>query len=86
MSVHHRHTAAPNEDRNDWSNIRALIPYLWEYRGRVLFALSSLVLAKVANVGVPLVLKELVDTLGVEMDVLVVLPGSEERRVGRECR
>ena len=76
MSVHHRHTAAPNEDRKDWSNIRALVPYLWEYRGRVLFALSSLVLAKVANVGVPLVLKELVDTLGAEVDVLVVLPVS----------
>jgi ATP-binding cassette subfamily B protein len=74
MSVHHRHTSAPTENRKDWANIRALMPYLWEYRGRVLLALSSLVLAKVANVGVPLVLKELVDKLDVQMDLLVVLP------------
>ncbi|MDT8385449.1 MAG: ABC transporter ATP-binding protein/permease [Gammaproteobacteria bacterium] len=74
MSVHHRHTAAPSKDRKDWSNIRALLPYLWEYRGRVLLALASLVLAKVANVGVPLVLKELVDRLDVEVDVMVALP------------
>jgi ATP-binding cassette subfamily B protein len=74
MSAHHRHTSAPSGDRKDWSNIRALIPYLWEYRGRVLLALSSLVLAKVANVGVPLVLKQLVDQLGMKVDVLVALP------------
>lgn len=72
MSAHHRYTAAPTEDREDWANIRALLPYLWEYRGRVLLALGSLVLAKVANVGVPLVLKELVDVL--DMDIIVALP------------
>jgi ABC-type transport system involved in Fe-S cluster assembly fused permease/ATPase subunit len=74
MSAHHRHTSAPSGDRKDWANIRALIPYLWEYRGRVLLALSSLVLAKVANVGVPLVLKALVDQLGTKVDILVALP------------
>lgn len=74
MSVHHRHTSAPSGDRKDWANIRALMPYLWEYRGRVLLALSSLVLAKVANVGVPLVLKALVDQLGTKVDILVALP------------
>jgi len=40
----------------------------------VLLALSSLVLAKVANVGIPLVLKGLVDQLDVEADMMVVLP------------
>ncbi len=75
MSAPHRYTDAPTENRKDWANIRALMPYLWEYRGRVLLALSSLILAKVANVGVPLVLKELVDKLDVDAgDMLLALP------------
>ena len=43
--------------------MRKLTPFLWDYRGRVLLALASLILAKLANVGVPLVLKEIVDVL-----------------------
>ncbi len=75
MSAHYSYTAAPSADRNDWANIRALLPYLWEYRGRVLLALGCLVLAKVAGVGVPLALKELVDRLDVSTDqVFVALP------------
>jgi len=52
------------------------MPYLWEYRGRVLIALSCLVLAKVANVGVPLMLKSLVDYLDIDPDekMLLVMP------------
>jgi ATP-binding cassette subfamily B protein len=52
------------------------MPYLWEYRGRVLLALSCLVTAKIANVGVPLVLKALVDHLDLDLkdNMLVVLP------------
>jgi ATP-binding cassette subfamily B protein len=38
-----------------------MLPFLWEFRGRALFALSCLILSKVANVGVPIVLKEIVD-------------------------
>ena len=49
--------------RGDWATIRTLLPYLWEYKGRVLAALACLALAKVANVGVPLLLKEIVDSL-----------------------
>ncbi|MCF6211435.1 MAG: ABC transporter ATP-binding protein/permease [Gammaproteobacteria bacterium] len=75
MSAHYSYTAAPSADRNDWANIRALLPYLWEYRGRVLLALGCLILAKVANVGVPLALKGLVDQLDVSTDqVLVAFP------------
>jgi len=74
MSIHLRHTDAPSADRNDWSNIRSLLPYLWEYKGRVLVALSCLVLAKVANVGVPMILKSLVDYLDIETSLMVVLP------------
>lgn len=53
----------PHRDRNDWRNLCRLLPLLWDYRGVVLLALTCLVLARLANVGVPLVLKEVVDTL-----------------------
>jgi ATP-binding cassette subfamily B protein len=49
-----------------------LLPYLWEWRGRVGFALACLVLAKVAQVGVPLVLKAIVDGLDRERALLAV--------------
>jgi ATP-binding cassette, subfamily B, heavy metal transporter len=49
--------------RGDWQTVRTLLPYLLAYRGRVLLALGCLVAAKLANVGVPLVLKEIVDRL-----------------------
>ena len=53
----------PPAKRNDWKTIRALIPYLWEFKGRVIAALTLLILAKLSNVAVPLVLKEIVDAL-----------------------
>jgi len=49
--------------RGDWGTVKILVPYLWEFRGRVSLALACLVTAKVANVGVPLVLKEIVDSM-----------------------
>jgi ATP-binding cassette subfamily B protein len=48
---------------NNLKTISALLPYLWEFKGRVVLALGLLILAKLANVSVPLVLKEIVDTL-----------------------
>jgi ATP-binding cassette, subfamily B, heavy metal transporter len=54
-------TAAPR--RREWRVVPMLLPYLWEYRWRVLIALACLITAKLANVGVPLVLKEVVDGL-----------------------
>ncbi|PKO72504.1 MAG: metal ABC transporter permease [Betaproteobacteria bacterium HGW-Betaproteobacteria-14] len=56
----------------DWETIRSLIPYIWAYRGRVLFALACLIAAKMANVGVPLVFKGVVDAFTAEKAVLVV--------------
>jgi len=53
-----------------------MVPYLWEYRGRALFALSCLILAKVANVGIPLVLKDIVDYLQNTDVAQLVLPMS----------
>jgi ATP-binding cassette subfamily B protein len=53
----------PSAPRSDWATLRKLLPYVWEWRWRVLAALGFLVAAKLANVGVPLVLKDLVDAL-----------------------
>ena len=55
--------AAP---RSDWSTLKKLIPYVWQWRWRVAVALSFLVAAKLSNVGVPLVLKQLVDALSLK--------------------
>ena len=54
-------TAQVHKDRRDWHNLHSMLPFLWEFRGRALFALSCLVLSKAANVGIPVVLKELID-------------------------
>jgi len=54
---------APAPQRSDWSTLTRLFPYLWQYKWRVGFALAFMVAAKVANVGVPLLLKELVDAM-----------------------
>ena len=50
-------------ERSDWGTLAKLLPYLWQYRWRVGIALGFLLMAKVANVGVPLLLKNLVDSL-----------------------
>ncbi|MDV6345468.1 ABC transporter ATP-binding protein/permease [Nitrosomonas sp. Is37] len=63
----------PPSNRNDWKTIRSLLPYLWEFKGRVIAALMLLLLAKLANVSVPLVLKEIIDALD-QPKALVVLP------------
>ena len=49
--------------RSDWATLQRLLPYLWRYKWRVIFALTFMVAAKMANVGVPLLLKELVDAM-----------------------
>ncbi len=56
----------------DWHTIGTLLPYLWAYRGRVLAALAALIGAKVANVGVPLLLKRIVDSLDPQLAILTV--------------
>lgn len=49
--------------RSDWATLKTLFPYLWRYKPRVIIALSCMVLAKVANVSIPLILKHIVDHL-----------------------
>lgn len=59
--------AAPNtnpaKERSDWATLKTLIPYLMAYRLRVAFALACLLMAKMANVAVPVSLKGIVDRL-----------------------
>ena len=61
--------------RGDWQTIGTLLPYLLAYRGRVLLALGCLIAAKLANVGVPLLLKEIVDRLTADaQNGMLILP------------
>ncbi len=67
-------TEKEHSNREDWRNIRAMMPYIWEYRGRVLVALICLVISKLAMVGVPIVLKYIVDGLNAAPGKTLVLP------------
>src|SRR3569832_464415 len=73
----HPEPAANQSTRNDWVTIKTLLPYLWTYKWRVSLALVFLIGAKLANVGVPLVLKKLVDSMTVTAahpQAMLVLP------------
>src|SRR5438552_13854686 len=59
--------------RGDWHTVRTLLPYLLAYKGRVFLALACLVAAKLANVGVPLVLKQIVDRLTAPAELVLPL-------------
>ena len=68
---------APGAKRSDWGTLTRLFPYLWEYKWRVMLALGFMVGAKLANVGVPLLLKRLVDALSIKpgsTSALLVVP------------
>jgi ATP-binding cassette subfamily B protein len=55
--------------------LRTLWPYLTEFPGRVALAMACLLIAKLAGVALPMVLKHLVDSLDIGKDVsLFVLP------------
>jgi len=56
-------TELPDSRPSDVRTLRSLMPFLWDYRGRVLLALAFLILSKAANVGIPLILKDIVDSL-----------------------
>ena len=77
-SGHHRGGAdSKTPQRGDWRVIRDLLPYLLEYRLRVIVALSCLVAAKFANLGIPIVMKELIDSLDIKAtssQALLVVP------------
>ncbi|MBI5007827.1 MAG: ABC transporter ATP-binding protein/permease [Nitrosomonadales bacterium] len=69
---HYSHTPAA-ATRTDWKVIRSLLPYLLEFKWRVAFVILLLVLAKLANVVVPLALKEIVDAMS-KPQAMLVLP------------
>ena len=66
---HHSHATepspqgVPSKQRSDRETVRRLLPYLWTYKWRVLAALTFMVGAKLANVSVPLLLKDLIDAM-----------------------
>ncbi|VAW61362.1 Efflux ABC transporter, permease/ATP-binding protein mlr7818 [hydrothermal vent metagenome] len=63
MQTSYRPVEAPHKERKDLLNLKRMLPFLWSYKGRVLIALASLMLAKLATVGIPLILKDIVDVL-----------------------
>ena len=70
MHPSHAHSASAEtrsaKSRTDWATIGKLLPYLWRYRWRVSFALGFMLCAKLSNVGIPLLLKSLVDDLAIK--------------------
>ena len=68
------HKAAPTQklQGSEWHAVGALLPYVLEYKWRVALALVCLIVAKLANVGVPLVMKSVVDRLDAQTALLAV--------------
>ena len=69
--------AQPAPARSDKDTLKRLFPYLWDYKWRVLAALSFVLAAKLGNVGVPLLLKTLVDAMSLKpgnVQVVLVVP------------
>ncbi|RQO80506.1 ABC transporter ATP-binding protein/permease [Acidovorax sp. FJL06] len=70
--------ASPAQAPSDWATLHRLLPYLWQYKWRVIAAIVFMVGAKFANVGVPLLLKTLVDAMSLQPGdpaALLVVPG-----------
>jgi len=63
----------PLQEIHVWQTVRKLFLYLWQYRFRVVAALLCLVAAKLANVGVPLIFKDMIDGLSGEVLALPVM-------------
>ncbi len=66
---HHGHSSPAEpagsvpQERSDGRTLQRLLPYLWTYKWRVIIALVFMVGAKLANVSVPILLKDLIDTM-----------------------
>lgn len=62
-------------DQVNWASLKQLFPYLLEFRGRIALALLCLVGAKLASVGLPFILKNIVDGLNLVGEAgLVIVP------------
>ena len=67
----------PHADRDDFANLKKLSPYIWRYSKRVGLALTCLLVAKLATVCIPLVLKGIIDRLDIQIqgqNALLVAP------------
>ena len=62
----------PVPELHTWITLRTLLPYIWRYRLRVIAALSCLIGAKIANVSVPMIFKEMIDNLSVTQQTLAM--------------
>ena len=69
---HNRSDYVPPLSPGDWKAIRSLVPYLLEFKWRVTAVVLLLVASKLANVGVPLLLKEIVDAMSLPQAMLAV--------------
>ncbi len=65
-------TFPEHDTRGGWQTLRSLIPYLMEFKARVILAMSLLIMAKLANVSVPLIFKKIIDALGPAHAALMV--------------
>ncbi|MEI7455591.1 MAG: ABC transporter ATP-binding protein/permease [Nitrosomonadales bacterium] len=68
----HSTSTSEHDTQGGWQTLRSLVPYLMEFKGRVILAMSLLILAKLANVTVPLVLKQIIDALDKSHAVLMI--------------
>jgi ATP-binding cassette subfamily B protein len=62
-----------NQKKGDWRAILNLLPYLMAFKGRVALALSCLIAAKLANLGVPILLKSLIDEMSISSGSAVLV-------------
>ena len=76
MSRHGNKAVGPasNEPLHVWTTLKALLPWLWAYKGRMLAAFAALILAKMASVYVPIIFKNMIDALTPTENVTLVLP------------
>jgi ATP-binding cassette subfamily B protein len=64
--MRHGHFDSSADEQVSWATLKQLIPYLLEFKGRIFLAMLCLVAAKVASVGMPFILKNVVDGLDLE--------------------
>jgi len=79
MAGHPGSPAAQAPARSDWDTLKRLFPYLWDYKWRVVAALTFVLAAKLGNVGVPLLLKNLVDAMSLKpgnVQAVLVVPAA----------
>ena len=72
------HAMAATRQQQDWQVVKNLLPYLSAYKARIIFTIICLVAAKAANLGVPILLKHIVDAMSIQTipKALLVVPVS----------